>query len=202
MKKLLSIAFALALAPLSVFAADFKEGEHYTTFNQAPSNGTPQVTEFFSFYCPACYSFENTFVGPIKDGLAQGVKFEQYHVDFMGGPMGTEMSRALAVAKVLKVDDRIKQAMFSAIHDANRTFATARDVKQLFADNGVSEVDYDKAAASFMVNSQMKLWKRAQIDSGVRGVPALMVNNKYLVDTNSVDSLDELHGLLNYLAAK
>ncbi|SHI02158.1 thiol:disulfide interchange protein DsbA/DsbL [Ferrimonas marina] len=202
MKKMLSIAFALVLAPLSVFAADFKEGTHYTTFNQAPANGTPTVTEFFSFYCGHCYNFEKTFVGPIKAGLADGVKFEQYHVDFIGGPMGTEMTRAFAVAQLLKVEETIKPAMFSAIHDARRQFATERDVKQLFADNGVAAADYDKAAASFMVNSQMKKWKQAQSASGIRGVPALMVNNKYVVDTGSVESLDELHELLNYLATK
>ncbi|GAA5186931.1 thiol:disulfide interchange protein DsbA/DsbL [Ferrimonas gelatinilytica] len=202
MKKLLSIAFALILAPMSVLATDFQEGTHYTTFSQAPSNGAPQVTEFFSFYCGHCYNFEKNFVGPIKDGLSDGVKFEQYHVDFIGGPMGVEMARAFAVAKVLKVEDRIKLAMFSAIHDAQKQFATQRDIKSLYADNGIAEADYDKAAASFMVNAMMKQWKKAQTESGVRGVPAMMVNNKYLVNTGSVSSLDELTELLNYLAAK
>ncbi|MBY5993315.1 thiol:disulfide interchange protein DsbA/DsbL [Ferrimonas balearica] len=208
MKKMLAIAFALVLAPLSAFAAatdgasNFKEGTHYTTFNQSPVNGQPTVTEFFSFYCPHCYTFEKNYVGAIKAGLADGVEFEQYHVDFIGREMGPEMSRALAVAQLLKVQDTIKPAMFSAIHDARRTFTGRNDVRQLFVDNGVSATDFDKAAESFMVNSTMKKWKKAQQDSGIRGVPSLMVNNKYIVDVGSVQSLEELTDLLNYLAKK
>ncbi len=202
MKQLLAIAFALVLAPLSAFAADFQEGTHYTTFNQSPYSGQPTVTEFFSFYCPHCYTFEKNYVPQIKAGLAEGVKFEQNHVDFIGREMGPEMTRALAIAQVLKVEDTIKPALFSAIHDARRNFATSNDVRQLFVDNGVSATDFDKASSSFMVNSMMKKWKKAQQDSGIRGVPALMVNSKYVVDVGSVQSLEELLELLNYLAKK
>lgn len=202
MKKLLAIAFALVLAPFATLAADFKEGTHYTTFNQSPVSGQPTVTEFFSFYCPHCYNFENKYLPGIKAGLADNVKFEQYHVDFIGGPMGPEMTRALAISQLLKVDGTIKPALFSAIHDAKRRFATGSDVRQLFVDNGVSATDFDKASSSFMVNSQMKKWKKAQQDSGIRGVPALVVNHKYLLDMGSVGSAEELNALINYLVSK
>ncbi|WP_298443142.1 thiol:disulfide interchange protein DsbA/DsbL [uncultured Ferrimonas sp.] len=204
MKKLMGMVFALMLTPLA-WAADFQEGTHYQIVSSAPVNGAPTVTEYFSFYCPHCYNFAKTYVQPIKSGLGEGVKFEQAHVDFInrdGANSGAQLSRALAIAKVLKVEDTIEMALFGAIHDAKRKFATESAIKQLFIDNGVSGDDYDKAAKSFPVNAMVKKWKKDQVSSGIRGVPALIVNNKYQVEMSSIKSLDELHQLLNYLATK
>ena len=204
MKQVIGIFAAVLLAPL-VWAADFQEGVHYKTINSAPVTGNPIVTEFFSFYCGHCYNFAQTYVGPIKAGLAEGVSFEQAHVDFINGGglnSGTVMSRAMAIAKVLKVEDKVEIPLFKAIHESRQSLGTDATVKQVFVDNGVSAEDYDKAAKSFPVNALVKKWKQDQNTSGIRGVPALVVNNKYLVEMGSIGSLDELHGLLNHLAAK
>jgi thiol:disulfide interchange protein DsbA len=36
-------------------------------------------------------------------------------------------------------------------------------------------------------------------NSGLSGVPAVIVNNKYLVEAGSITSLDEYFALVNYL---
>ncbi|WP_028116545.1 thiol:disulfide interchange protein DsbA/DsbL [Ferrimonas senticii] len=204
MKKLMGIMLALLLTPLA-WAADYQEGVHYTTVSKAPVNGTPTVTEYFSFYCPHCYDFAKTYVGPIKDGLADGVRFNQAHVDFINGAgagSGEALSRALAIAKTLKVTQKIEMALFAAIQDKGRRIGTDAQVKQIFLDNGVAEADFDKAAKSFPVNALVKKWKKDQTATGIRGVPALVVNNKYQVEMGSIRSLEQLHSLLNYLATK
>ncbi|QIZ78088.1 thiol:disulfide interchange protein DsbA/DsbL [Ferrimonas lipolytica] len=204
MKKLMGIVFALMLAPMA-WAADYQEGVHYEVVSSAPVNGTPTVTEYFSFYCPHCYSFAQTYVGPIKQGLADGVKFQQAHADFINGNgpgSGMRMSRALAIAKVLKVEESIELPLFAAIQDSGRQFTTDASIKQFFVDAGVNADDYDKAAKSFPVNAMVKKWQKDLSATGVRGVPALIVNNKYKVEMGSIKSLNDLHGLLNYLAAK
>ena len=201
MKKLFAILFALVLAPMAM-AAQFEEGTHYKVVSQAKVQGQPTVTEFFSFYCPHCFTFEKVHLPNLKKGLDEGIKFEQKHVDFIGGPMGVEMTKALAVMQTLKVGDQVKKPLFSAIHDARKQFSTGADVKQLFVDNGVDGDKYDKAMNSFMVNAKVKKWKKEQIDSGIRGVPALIVNGKYQVEMGSLESAEQLSELVNYLAKK
>ncbi|MCI5762832.1 MAG: thiol:disulfide interchange protein, partial [Actinobacillus porcinus] len=59
MKKLLAtlIVATATMTGIQAQAAELKDGEQYITLNQARA-AQPEVIEFFSFYCPHCYSFE------------------------------------------------------------------------------------------------------------------------------------------------
>ncbi|GAA4889699.1 thiol:disulfide interchange protein DsbA/DsbL [Ferrimonas pelagia] len=189
----------LSLFSASVWAEVFEEGVHYTQFAGGVKPAEPTVTEFFSFTCPHCYRFESQ-VPTLKAQLAQGVAFEQYHVDF-GRPIDTELARSLVIAQQLNVSSVIKPALFAAIHET-KSLRRAEDLRQLFLDNGVSAEQFDKASSSFVVQTTLGRWKQAQQASGLRGVPAIVVNQQYLVDRGSVKTVEELAALLNYLANK
>ncbi|MGI1946104.1 thiol:disulfide interchange protein DsbA/DsbL [Shewanella glacialipiscicola] len=202
MKKALLMAAALLLAPMAVVAADYQEGVHYTVINDGPATAKPEITEFFSFYCPHCYNFAKTVVPKIIADKPEGVAFNQAHVDFIGKEMGVEMSRAFAVAHQLNVDDKIDNALFSAIHDKKQNFTNRDDIRALFIANGVDGKTFDAAAESFMVKAQMAKMKRDTENAKLTGVPALVVNGKYRVETGSIKSYDELLDIAFFLAKK
>ncbi|MGI2067368.1 thiol:disulfide interchange protein DsbA/DsbL [Shewanella sp. MF08487] len=202
MKKALLMAAALLLAPMAVVAADYQEGVHYTVINDGPATAKPEITEFFSFYCPHCYNFAKTVVPKIIADKPDGVAFNQAHVDFIGKDMGVEMSRAFAVAHQLNVDDKIDNALFSAIHDKKQNFTNRDDIRALFIANGVDGKTFDAAAESFMVKAQMAKMKRDTENAKLTGVPALVVNGKYRVETGSIKSYDELLDIAFFLAKK
>ncbi|GIU04054.1 thiol:disulfide interchange protein DsbA/DsbL [Shewanella glacialipiscicola] len=202
MKKALLMAAALLLAPMAVFAADYQEGVHYTVINDGPATAKPEITEFFSFYCPHCFNFAKTVVPKIIADKPDGVAFNQAHVDFIGKEMGVEMSRAFAVAHQLNVDDKIDNALFSAIHDKKQNFTNRDDIRALFIANGVDGKTFDAAAESFMVKAQMAKMKRDTENAKLTGVPALVVNGKYRVETGSIKSYDELLDIAFFLAKK
>lgn len=199
MKKALLVAFALLVAPMAAMATDYKEGIHYTVINQGPATAKPEITEFFSFYCPHCYNFSKSEIPKIKASLPDGVVFKQNHVDFINGNMGVEMSRAFAVAHQLKVDEKMEAAIFSAIHDKKQHFTNRDDIKALFVANGVDGDAFDAAANSFMVSAQMSKMKRDTQNAKISGVPALVVNGKYRVETGAIKSYDELLDIAYYL---
>ncbi len=199
MKKLMLMAFALIMLPMASIAAEYKEGVHYTVINKGPGTAKPEIAEFFSFYCPHCYSFAKSVVPKIEANLPDGVKFTQKHVDFIGREMGPEMSRAFAVAHQLNVEKKIEHALFSAIHDKRQRFTNRDDIRKLFIANGVSGKDFDAAANSFMVNAQMSNMKRDTENAQLSGVPALVVNGKYRVETGAIKSYDELLAIAMYL---
>lgn len=202
MKKALLMAAALLLAPLTVSAAEYKEGVHYTVINDGPATAKPEITEFFSFYCPHCYNFSKTVVPKILAEKPAGVEFNQAHVDFIGKEMGVEMSRAFAVAHQLNVDEKIDAALFAAIHDKKQHFTSRDDVRALFVANGVDGKAFDAAADSFMVKAQMAKMKRDTENAKLSGVPAIVVNGKYRVETGAIKSYDELLDIAYYLARK
>ncbi|MCL1143679.1 thiol:disulfide interchange protein DsbA/DsbL [Shewanella gaetbuli] len=200
MKKALLMAAALLFIPLAANAADYKEGVHYTVINDGPGTAKPEITEFFSFFCGHCYNFSKTVIPKIEQTIPEGVAFKQAHVEFIGREMGVEMSRAFAIAHQLKVEDKIEPAIFSAIHDKKQSFTSLKDLRLLFIANGVEGKDFDAAANSFMVNAQMSKMKRDTTNAKISGVPSLVVNGKYRVETGAIKSYDELLDIAYYLA--
>ncbi|MFQ6371913.1 thiol:disulfide interchange protein DsbA/DsbL [Shewanella sp. YIC-542] len=199
MKKLLILAAAFLLLPLMTNASEFKEGVNYKIVTDKPASVKPTLTEYFSFYCPHCYHFAKTFMPPLKANLPKGMTLTQNHVEFIGREMGVVMSRAWAIATLLKVEDKIELPLFSAIHDKRQPFTNMEQVKQFFVAAGVDGKEFEAAANSFMVNSLMANMKRSTENAKIDGVPALMVNEKYLIDTASLKSFEQLVALVNYL---
>lgn len=204
MKKAFLLAAALLFAPLITMAApnQYQEGVHYQVISDGPATKTPEITEFFSFYCGHCYNFAKNVAPKLKDNMPAGVKFNQEHVEFIGGSMGEEMSRAYAIAQQLGVLDKIETALFAAIHEQGQRFTSRDDIRKLFIANGVSGKDFDNASNSFMVNSIIAKMRRDTENAKIQGVPALVVNGKYLVKTDAIKSYDEMLDIAYYLTQK
>ncbi|MEZ9444444.1 thiol:disulfide interchange protein DsbA/DsbL [Vibrio sp. 10N.222.54.F12] len=199
MKKLFAF-FSLIMLSLSAHAAKFNEGEHYKVLDLEASK-KPMVTEFFSFYCPHCNSFE-PIIQQLKQQLPKDTKLQKNHVSFMGGNMGLPMSKAYATMIALKVEDKMVPVMFNRIHTMNKPPRDEAELRQIFLDEGVDAKKFDAAYNGFAVDSMVRRFDKAFKDSGLSGVPAVVVNNRYLVDAQGISSLDEYFELVNFLLKK
>ncbi|WP_340611752.1 thiol:disulfide interchange protein DsbA [Xenorhabdus bharatensis] len=188
-------------------ASDFSEGKQYVELKKAVAD-QPQVVEFFSFYCPHCYQFENIFhvPGTIAKNLPEGVTHERYHVDFLG-PLGKDLTDAWAVAIVMKVQDKVLPVLFDGIQKT-QTINTKADIRNAFIKAGISGEDYDAALNSFIVKSVASKERQAAQDFQLQGVPATFVLGKYMVnnggiETKSVqDYATKFSEVVNYLLTK
>ncbi|WP_146453665.1 thiol:disulfide interchange protein DsbA/DsbL [Vibrio splendidus] len=199
MKKLFAF-FSLIMLSLSAHAAKFNEGEHYKVLDLEASK-KPMVTEFFSFYCPHCNSFE-PIIQQLKQQLPKDAKLQKTHVSFMGGNMGLPMSKAYATMIALKVEDKMVPVMFNRIHTMNKPPRDEAELRQIFLDEGVDAKKFDAAYNGFAVDSMVRRFDKAFKDSGLSGVPAVVVNNRYLIDAQGINSLDEYFELVNFLLKK
>ncbi|MGM3173850.1 thiol:disulfide interchange protein DsbA [Dickeya lacustris] len=191
MKKIWLALVGVVLA-FSASAADFSDGKQFATLDK-PAAQSPQVLEFFSFYCPHCYQFAQVYHIPdaIQKSLPAETKLTKYHVDFLG-ELGKELTQAWAVAIALGVEDKVSPLMFDAVQKT-QTVKTTQDIRQVFVDAGVKAEDYDSALNSFVVKSLVAQQEKAAADLQLRGVPAVFVNGKYMIksdglDTSSMDS--------------
>lgn len=199
MKKLFAF-FSLIMLSLTAHAAKFNEGEHYKVLDLEASK-KPVVTEFFSFYCPHCNSFE-PIIQQLKQQLPKDAKLQKNHVSFMGGNMGLPMSKAYATMIALKVEDKMVPVMFNRIHTMNKPPRDEAELRQIFLDEGVDAKKFDAAYNGFAVDSMVRRFDKAFKDSGLSGVPAVVVNNRYLVEAQGISSLDEYFELVNFLLKK
>lgn len=201
------LALAGMILAFSASAAQITDGKQYTTLDK-PVQGEPQVLEFFSFYCPHCYQFEQVWHVPanVKKKLPEGTKMTKYHVEFLG-PLGKQLTQAWAVAISLGVQDKITGPMFEAVQKT-QTVQNEADIRKVFIDAGVKPEEYDAAWNSFVVKSLVAQQQKAAADLQLQGVPAMFVNGKYAVnmqgmDTSSMDSfVNEYANTVRFLVEK
>jgi len=199
MKKLFAF-FSLIMLSLSAHAAKFNEGEHYKVLDLKASK-KPMVTEFFSFYCPHCNSFE-PIIQQLKQQLPKDATLQKNHVSFMGGKMGLPMSKAYATMIALKVEDKMVPVMFNRIHNMRKPPRDEAELRQIFIDEGIDAKKFDAAYNGFAVDSMVRRFDKAFKDSGLSAVPAVIVNNRYLVEAQGINGLDEYFELVNFLLKK
>ncbi|WP_217515992.1 thiol:disulfide interchange protein DsbA/DsbL [Vibrio metschnikovii] len=196
MKKLFALVATLTLS-LSAHAAQFKEGVHYKVLD-LPKASQPSVSEYFSFYCPHCYSFE-PIIKQLKEQLPAEVRLQKNHVSFMGGNMGKSMSKAYATMLALNVEEQMLPVMFNRIHNQRKAPKNDQELRQIFTDEGIDGAKFDAAFNGFAVDSMVRRFDKQFQDSGLTGVPAVVVNNRYLVQAQGIKTVDEYFELVNYL---
>jgi len=188
MKKIWFALVGLVLA-FSASAAQFNDGQQYVTLDK-PVTGEPQVLEFFSFYCPHCYQFERVYhvSETVKKNLPENVKVTKYHVEFLGGEMGKVVTQAWAVAVALGVEDKVTAPIFEGIQKT-QTITSPASLKDVFVKAaGITSEEYDAAWNSFVVKSLVAQQEKAAADVDLRGVPAMFVNGKYMVNNGGLDT--------------
>jgi thiol:disulfide interchange protein DsbA len=200
MKKVFALFTALILLPLSIQAADFKEGTHYEVVRETATK-TPQVLEFFSFYCPHCFKFE-PLMEQLKESLGDDVEFKKNHVNFLGKNMGPQLTQAYAAAELLKVEDKVASLIFDQLHTQRKEINGETDILAIFEKAGIPNAEAQGALASFSATGIASQMKRNTETFKIRGVPALIVNGKYQVITNSVKSTAEFIELVDFLTKK
>ncbi|EGW6698130.1 thioredoxin domain-containing protein, partial [Salmonella enterica subsp. enterica serovar Enteritidis] len=136
-----------------------------------------------SFYCPPCYAFSQTMGvdQAIRHVLPQGDRMVKYHVSLLG-PLGHELTRAWALAMVMKETDVVEKAFFMA-DMVEKRLHSPDDVHRVFMSaTGISRGEYDRSIKSPAVNDMVALQERLFKEYGVRGTPSVYVRGRYHIN--------------------
>jgi len=198
----------LALVAFLSLTALFAQAEQYTAGKEYKVLASPtlprdaskiEVVEVFWYGCGHCNHFEPT--------VQAWKKFLQADVDFRQLP--AQFSRQWKIhaglfylTKALKVNDKVHQAIFDEIHKKRNPLLDKDDQKEFLAQYGVSEADFDKYDDSFGVRRQLKLADQLVRTWAITGVPAIIVNGKYMVNAGSAGGEDKVFDVVNYLIEK
>ncbi len=207
MKKFLIALFTIALLPLAANAAKFEEGTHYKVIPGQATNKS-EVREYFSYYCPACRSFE-AYVGEIERSLPEGTKLNKTHVDFMQHTASANqflLSQGLVIAEKAGIAKQFNSEAFDYIQTKRKSISSEADVRKIFIASGGDGSMFDKGMKSFSLISKAKRNKKIQdkLSNGryVNSVPTFVVNGKYSIITTSLDRsnfIEEYKELIAYL---
>lgn len=187
----------------SVWAKDFELGKDYFALDNEVSK-VQQITEYFSFYCPACFRQE-PFMKTVKSSLQDTNAFTKNHVTKMPGRNQESeaiLSKALITAKLLNVEQPIVDAIFQQIHVSKNQLHSLDDVKGLFLKQGISSAQFNKTFNSFKVKMEAKRMAantKKLREKGYNSVPTLVINNNFVPNLKSIKTLDEYNQLIAHL---
>ena len=197
------LGLLLLTSACSLFAKEYKLGEDYFSLNKKVSK-VQKITEYFSFYCPACFGQEK-FMKSLKASLDDPNSFSKNHVTKMPGrdeEQETMLSQALIVAQLLNVEDKVVDAIFNNIHIKKNNLVTPSSMRAIFIANGIDGQKFDKAFSSFKVKMEANRMANNTEEirnKGFSSVPTLVINNNYIPNTRSVKSFEEYQALVKYL---
>ena len=201
-KRYLLAFFALAVLTQASAQQAFVQGSDYDVLAQPVATSQPDkivVTEMFWYGCPHCFRFE-PFVERWSANLPEGVVFEQ--VPSVLNPRWTEHARTYYSLKMMNALDQAHKAFFDAIHLKRQRLTDLDTIARFVAEQGLDEQQFRNNYYSFEVETQIRKNQKKESRYGHRGVPAVIVNGKYLVSASKAGSNQRMIQIINYLVAR
>ncbi len=187
---------------MPAFAEEYEEGVHYERLS-APqptsTKGKVEVLEVFWYGCPHCFRFEPY--------LERWLKRKPENAEFvrLPGVLRSDWEvhgRAFYTAQLLGVFDTVHQALFDALHLQKRKLNSEESLRDFFAEHGVDKIEFTKTFRSFAVETRIRRAKTLVSRYGIKGVPAVIVNGKYLVSNRMTGGNANTIKVINFLIKK
>jgi protein dithiol oxidoreductase (disulfide-forming) len=188
---------AVASAPVAL-----KENVNYRvviTDETPPSDGKVLVQELFWYGCPHCFHLEHP-LDAWRKTLPAYVDFEPYAVPLTPG--WVPLTKAFYAAKFMGVLPKTHVPVFNDIHVKHIHPVTRDQIADMYADLGVNRDQFLQMYDSFGVDNAVRQADVVAHDAGVTGVPAILVNGKYLVTGDMAGSNEAMLPIVDALIAK
>jgi thiol:disulfide interchange protein DsbA len=200
MKKILT---ALMLIVSTQLMAAPQLGEQFKQTAQAIPTDTPakiEVIELFWYGCPHCYHLEAPLSAWVKK-LPQDVTFKR--VPGVPRQDWAPMAKAYYTLEALNLLDKLHVPLFDAIHKQKSLNPTDEKaaIEWITRQGGLDRKKVAETFNSFSVNT--KVMRAVQIfrASGATGVPALIIDGKYLTSSTMAGGNDEVVKVADYIIA-
>jgi thiol:disulfide interchange protein DsbA len=199
---LMGLALLMLVSGAASAQTSFVAGTDYQVISPAVKTTQPDkvvVTEIFWYGCPHCFRFE-PYVDRWAAGLPDGVVFEQ--VPSSLNPRWTELARAYYAFKMMGALEQTHKALFDAIHVKRQRLDSLDSIAEFAADRGLDEKVFREDYFSFPVETQIRKNVQKEKRYGHRGVPAVIVNGKYLVTASLAGSNERMIQMMDFLVAQ
>lgn len=180
-------------------AVEYDEGIDYQLIKPAlPTDDVDriEVVEIFWYGCPHCYHFEPT-LSPWVKSTPKDVNF--YRLPAVFSELWEVHARAYFAADILNVLEQSHRALFHAMHAEKKVINTVDKLAEFYAQYGVDKDLFKKTYNSFVVNTKVARAKDIVQRYGVEGVPAVVVEGKYLVTGSMAKSYGNMLKITDYL---
>lgn len=197
------MALGTALAPAPALGEEIDEGIDYRIVEQPArleDGDDIEVLELFWYGCPHCYHLEPNLKRWVADKPSD-VAFRR--LPAASSPRWVPHAKAYYAAEMLGELDKLHEPLFKALHDDRRKIFTDDQIIAFAAEQGIDEDAFRKAYNSFPVD--MKVRKSAELvlrNYKIDGVPAIVVNGKYVTSATQTGSTEKMFEVIDQLVAE
>lgn len=187
MKKFLLGGLATAIFTISgsAMAANFVAGKDYSVVanpGKVDVLGKIEVREFFWYGCGHCFTLEPYMQAWLRK-LPKDVNFVRTPAAM--NPVWEMNARGYYVSEALGVRKKTHLPLFHAIHDKGQQIFDQQSQAKFFVKYGVPEAKFNSMFNSFAITSKISQAKQLARQYQLTGVPAVVVNGKYIVQGNN-----------------
>jgi protein dithiol oxidoreductase (disulfide-forming) len=199
-----SLLTALLMLVSSIAIAEPQSGFEYMQTQQAIPTESPakiEVVELFWYGCPHCHQLEPRLMAWVKK-LPGDVVFRR--VPGIARPDWTAGGRAFYAMEALGVAEKLHAPLFDAIHK-QRSVKPNDDpalIDWITKQGGLDRKKVEEAYNSFSVNTKVMRATQVFRASGATGVPALIIDGKYLTSSSLAGGNEEALKVADYLIEK
>lgn len=174
-----AVVLLVAVAGLGLFFGGGGEAQPYRTLDRPDASGPVEVIAYFSYTCPHCRALEE-LIEDWHATLPAGATFKRVHVALSeSGRTLTKGHLALARLGAAEVN---QPRIFRALHDRNRRFDSVSALADFVDGHGVDRETFVRTAGSSRIARQMTADREEFLALDLLGVPALVVDGKYVVN--------------------
>lgn len=185
----------LAVLTLS-FTAILAHADDYTVLKKPGRIDKPgliEVREFFWYGCPHCYSLEPHITDWLKTKPAD-VNFVRTPAAL--NPIWETNARGYYTAEILGFAEKTHQPLFQAIQVGRQRLFDQSSLTKFYAGFGIKPETFASTYNSFAVSGKVAQSKSLAQYYGLDGVPAIIVNGKYLVKGDGAKVVQTLNALI------
>jgi thiol:disulfide interchange protein DsbA len=207
------------LAPAPVLAQlRWQEGRHYTVLQPAVVTSVPagkvEVVEVFSYGCIHCYRAKDE-IAKLKASLPVEAVMTYVHASFVPGEAWPMLQRAWYTAQALGIGEAIHDQMFAAVWETGEMplldkngnvrnpLPTIEDAARFYAHySPVKFAEFLRVARSKEIDAQVQRADALVVGYGIAGTPSLIVNGRYVIDTDALGSWADIRQLVSFLVGQ
>ena len=158
-----------------------------------------EVLEIFWYACPHCNDFQ-PYLETWLENKPDDVEFRRMPGIFRKS--WAPHAKAYYTAEKLGVLDAIHGPLFAAIHRQRKKVHDDKAIRKFFISNGVDKGDFKKVYESDEVDTKVKQAFVMAQRYKVTGVPAVIVNGKYLVSGSTAGSFPNVLKVIDQLIGR
>jgi thiol:disulfide interchange protein DsbA len=202
-RQILAAGVMLLTAGTAAAAFTPQQGVNYKLLTPAqPTNVAPgkvEVVEVFWYACGHCYLLEPKLEAWSRSGKPANAELVRLPATWNNS---LKTHARLFYTMELLGKQNLNAEIWREINLKGNRLDTPAAIETFFTSRGVSKADFQKAFASFAVDSKIMKAEDLNRRYKITATPTVIVNGKYVTDVGMAGSEDRLFEVINALVAK